>query len=204
MKSIAFNVFRRSADAMRAILELHFPSASIVDVTYGRGVFYQRAPGGHLLVGLDVRPTAHVVGHCGHLPFGDDAFDVGVIDPPYKRGDDFRYLDRYGAHLSTETQVLRLYQVALVELLRVARAGLVVKVQDGTDGHRFHPKHAEVIDEMRRRSGLWPHDIAYVVRSGAPDRVVQGSPHFFRQGVSHFLIYKWREKSNSLFKPWRF
>lgn len=190
------NVFGDSASAMREILNLHFPTGSILDVNYGLGVFYHKIE--REVMGVDLRHPAQVICDNRALPFAADSFDVGVCDPPYKRGDGQKYEGRYGVAPKTETQVTWSYYATLSELLRVVRRGLIVKVQDGTDGHRFHARHIKVAEWMKGRTGLEPHDIAMNVRKKLAPCLVQGVPHFFQNGVSFWLVYAWRSKN-----PWK-
>lgn len=196
------NVFSNSSALMATLLDLHFPTGSIIDATYGLGVFYKNVPH-RIVVGVDwARGLGAIRADSRRLPFADDSFDVGVCDPPYKRGDGARYEHRYGVAPHTEQQVTRLYEAILPELLRVSRQGLIVKVQDGTDGHKFYPRHIQIAGYIKEMTGLDPHDIAVVARSVLPCTLVRGRQHFFRQGVSYFLVYKWRNKFP--FRPIRF
>jgi len=194
------NVFDASAENIASILELHFPTGTILDVNYGHGVFYKHT-NGRKVTGVDIRPTGNVIADNKSLPFADNSFDVGVLDPPYKRGrpgDHARgrgYVARYGKAPMTETQVTWSYEEALPELLRVCRNGIIIKIQDGTDGHKFIPRHVMISEWMRSATGLYPHDISVNARHSLPSTMVQGKPRFFQQGISYFLIYKWLSKA---------
>lgn len=179
---------------MKAILDLHFPSGSVLDVNYGLGVFYKLCPDREI-TGVDIRPGATYQLDNRNLPFADDSFDVGVCDPPYKRGDGVKYEKRYGVAPKTETQVTRSYHETLPELLRVSTKGVVIKLQDGTDGHRFYPRLFLICDWMCEQTGLVPHDICHIARFNLAGTMAQGTPHFFKQAVSYFLIYKWESKN---------
>ena len=186
-----------SAEAMEKILALHFPEGRILDVNWGHGVFYRRVKGRDI-TGVDIRPTGDIQCDNRNLPFDDDAFDVGVCDPPYKRGDGKKYEERYGKAPKTETQVTWSYYETMEELLRVSRQGIIVKLQDGTDGHRFHARCYHVMKWMEEKTGLEPHDIAHVSRKRLAGTMVQGKARYLKQGVSYFLIYRWRQKA-----PWK-
>lgn len=190
------NVFRESASAIAAILGLHFPTGTIIDVNYGLGAFYRQTE--RAVFGIDLRPTGDIIADNRRLPLADDSFDVGVCDPPYKRGDGLKYEARYGKAPKTETQVTWSYHATLAELLRVCRRGVIIKVQDGTDGHRFHPRHITIAEWMKAKTGLEPHDIAVNARRQLAPTMAQGVPHFFQNGLSFFLVYAWRSKA-----PWR-
>lgn len=201
MRSQSGNVFRNSSNAMAAILNLHFPRGSIIDVNYGHGIFYKKTD--RQVIGIDVRPTGDVIADNRTLPFADDSFDLGVIDPPYKRGNgNARYTNRYGNAPCTEPRVTRSYLEALPELLRVSRIGIIVKCQDASDGHRIYLRHVQLIQWMKTETGLDPHDIAVNARESIPGTMAQGVPRFLQQGISYFLIYKWRSKDP--YRPLRF
>jgi hypothetical protein len=195
------NVFADSSTLMACLLDLHFPGATILDATYGHGVFYKKTK--RAVTGLDLRPTGQVVADNARLPFADDSFDLGVLDPPYKRGNDNnRYTNRYGTAPDTEQKVTRLYHRALPELLRVCRRGMVVKCQDATDGHRFYARHIQICDWVRSHTGLDVHDIAVVARHRVPNNNYRGRRRYFQQSVSYFLVWSWRSKHP--FRPVRF
>ena len=194
------SVCDQSADAIAKILYLHFPTGSILDVNYGLGAFYRRTD--REVTGVDIRPPAAIQCDNRKLPFEADSFDVGVCDPPYKRGDGVKYEARYGKAPKTETQVTWSYYETLTELLRVVRHGVIIKLQDGTDGHRFHARLLMVANWMKEKTGLEPHDIAHTSRKSLAPTMVQGTPHFFQQGVSYFLIYRWKTKNP--YRPIRF
>lgn len=196
------NVFANSADAIASILALHFPSGKILDVNFGLGVFYRRV--NREIVGVDLKPTGDVICDNSRLPFPPDSFEVGVCDPPYKRGNgNVRYSSRYGENPPcTEPRCTKLYHRALPELLRVCKSGVIVKCQDASDGHAFHPRHIDLCDWMKNLTGLKVHDVAVVIRWGVPDANTQGRRHYFQQALSYFLVWKWSEKFP--FRPTRF
>jgi DNA modification methylase len=198
-----YNVFGNSADAMAAILPLHFPTGTILDVNWGHGVFYKNVTGRDI-TGVDIRPPAKIIADNRNLPFENDSYDIGVLDPPYKRGKgNVRYEGRYGVAPCTEPRVTKSYYEALPELLRVCRAGIIVKCQDAGDGHAFYARHAQIMSWMKENTGLDVHDIAVVARSnGVPNANTQGKRRYFQQALSYFLIWKWRSKNP--FKPVRF
>jgi len=196
------NVFPDSATAMASILAMQFPEGTILDVNYGLGVFYKHVPNRDI-TGVDVRPPAKIICDNTSLPFAADSFDVGVIDPPYKRGNkNGRYENRYGVAPCTEQKATRLYFAALPELMRVCRNGIIIKCQDAADGHTFYARHAQIMEWMKEQTGLNVHDIAVCVRHGLPNSTTNGKRHFLQQAMSYFLIYRWRQKEP--FKPVRF
>jgi len=184
---------------MAKILKLHFPEGRIIDLTFGHGVFYKLG-GRERVTGVDIRPTGDVVADSTNLPYGNNEFDIAVVDPPYKRGNN-RYEHRYGIAPKTETQVTRLYEAMIKEAFRVAANGVIIKLQDGTDGHRFHARGYQISGFVKEMTGLEPFDICYNIRKDVPSSMVQGEPHFFKNAVSVWLIYKFTKDP---YRPVRF
>lgn len=194
------NIFKNSASAIEAMLTLHFPYGSILDANFGMGTFYRKVD--REIVGVDLLRTGAIVANNQRLPIKDNSFDIGVCDPPYKRGDGMKYESRYGVAPHTEQKVTRLYKAAIPELIRTCRQGLIIKIQDGTDGHRFYDRRLSITQYLKELTGLEPHDIAMTVRYAVPSAMAQGNQHFFQNGISYFVVYKWLSKSP--FKPVRF
>ena len=199
---LPLNIHRDSAEAMRVILSLHFPSGSILDVNYGLGTFYLKVQ--REVVGIDLRSVAPIIADNRHLPFAADSFAVGVCDPPFHRGKgDTKYIERYGLAPYTAKRVSQQYYELLPELLRVARDGIIIKAQDESDGHRFYHRMFSLVAFIKDLTGLLPHDIAYLVKSGVMDNVRSDRDrHFMANCISYFLIYRWSQKAP--FKPVRF
>lgn len=202
--TLPLNAYKDSASVMKSILSLHFPVGDIVDVNYSLGTFYKKV--NRSVVGVDVRPLAMVQVQADNrnLPFADDSFSVGVCDPPYKRGiGDKKYFARYGVAPYTTKMTTRQYVELIPELLRVARDGMIIKAQDDTDGRRFHHRMFFLTAYVKELTGLDPHDIFYVVKSGVPENLVKGRVrHFSANCVSYFLVYRWARKRP--YKPVRF
>lgn len=200
--NLPLNVHWDSAESMRTILGLHFPDGNILDVNYSLGVFYNKVD--RRVVGIDIRPLADAVADNRALPFADDSFDVGVCDPPYRRGNgDTKYTKRYGVAPYTAKRVSQQYYDLLPELLRVSRTGIIIKAQDETDGHRFYHRMFALVGFIKNLTGLEPHDVVYLVKRGVMDNNVEGRQrHFSANCVSYFIVYKWACKSP--FRPIRF
>ncbi len=199
---LPLNVHWDSAEAMKTLLTVHFPDGAIVDVNHSLGVFYSKV--NRRVVGVDIRPVAHIQADNRRLPFPDNSFQVGVCDPPYKRGPgDTKYLARYGVAPYTTKRVDQQYKDLLPELLRVSTDGIIIKAQDDTDGHRFNHRLSFIVQCMKDLTGLKPHDVSYLVKTGVMDNNKQDTTrHFLANCVSYFLVYKWSSKNP--FRPLRF
>ncbi len=163
---------------------LHIPDGAIVvDMTYGRGMFWTKYRPEHLIEhdlyrgdGVDFRD----------LPEADGSVDVAVFDPPYLPNEsaekttvpDFR--DRYGIVLTSEQRgprkvqdVADLYTAGIGEAHRVLkpRGRLLVKTMDFVNGGKYHAMRQHVVatatelgmaqvDEFVHHSGLGVSNLA--------------------------------------------
>lgn len=113
-----------------------FPDArTVLDTTYGNGRFWWSPNLLIDVVGMDKDPARapHICADFTALPFTEKAFDVVVFDPPY-------HTDMGGSKPSVMGFRFGNYQtidalsyavtVACLEIARVARIGVLVKVQD--------------------------------------------------------------------------
>jgi hypothetical protein len=200
--TLPLNVHKNSSDAMQTILDLHFPEGTILDVNHSKGVFYKKVS--RNVIGVDIRPMATIVANNKSLPFAKDSVDIGVADPPYKRGPrDTKYTERYGEAPYTTGRVTQQYYDLLPELLRVSRKGMIIKAQDDTDGHRFHHRMFALVSFIKSLTNLEPHDIFYLVRNGIMENNIKGRQrHFSANCISYFLVYRWSKKYP--FSPVRF
>ncbi len=190
------NVYRRSSDAIEAIMALHFPGRDVIDMTWGKGAFWREYDG--VVIGGDLALGAGIRWDATRLPLRDKSVAVAVIDPPFKRGPrnhphqgiDF-LRGRYGSAGHTEQAVDRLYDGMLPEALRVATKGLILKCQDGTDGHSFYPRHIRLADQVRSLTGLEVHDLTMIYSPNKTGTLVQGEQRFFRQHISYLMVWRW-------------
>ena len=181
---------RRSSEAIKAILNLHFPEAkTAIDPTYGKGVFWRGIDGIAVLGGdVDACKAPHWVGDCRHLPFKGSSFDIGVLDLPFMED----------AHAHTGTNLwddfsglrgasfVDLVYVAAAELRRVCSQGFIIKCKDQVHGWKYNPTHSDIIADIGT-----PYDVLVFV----PQVVLVNDPKWktirhFRRQESYFLIYK--------------
>lgn len=124
-----------SAQTVAKMLRVLFPDATtVLDSTWGKGRFWD----GNTAVrvtGLDMSPHGRpsVLGDFTRLPFDDEAFDVVVLDPPYQWDEGKRKRSIMGLRFSTyrdEAHAREIVQAGATEAWRVARLGILVKVQN--------------------------------------------------------------------------
>lgn len=162
-------VFGDNAALIAGVAPLYL-SGSVLDVTYGQGMWWRRFQPddfqSHDLAidGVDFRD----------LPYADDSWDAVCFDPPYvprqgpkpaARERERLYRARYG--LDTPRGPRELEQLifdGLAECARVSRRWVVVKCCDYVKARRLDLAHIAVIAEAERL-GLRVHDF-YVHATG--------------------------------------
>lgn len=161
-----------NADLIAAVAPLYL-TGSVLDVTYGRGMWWRRftpSPFGY-----------HDLAHDGvdfrALPYDDESWDTVCFDPPYvprhgadrgipKRDVDFRA--RYGLTESRSSRELELLiEAGLAECARVSRQRILAKCTDFTNGRRFQLGHVRVL-EMAAALGLRCHDLIVHASGSGP------------------------------------
>jgi len=148
-------------------------TGSVLDVTYGRGAWWNRytpAPFGFhdlALDGVDFRD----------LPHADRSWDAVCFDPPYVprlgtkqavRLDDARYRERYGLDTPRgHREVVELIFAGLSECARVADRWLLVKCCDYVTSRRLYLGHVAFVNEAER-IGLRVHDLIVHAAGAGP------------------------------------
>lgn len=197
-----------NAEVFAKVLELHVPHGLIVaDVTFGKGVFWQRVPSGQ----YDLRASDLQTGvDCRALPYDEESVDAVVLDPPYMEGLFRRTEDHlagggnYAAfrnHYSNGQRteggpkyhdaVLDLYFKAGREAYRVLGEGgiLIVKCQDEVSANRQHLTHIEIVNEYEKL-GFYTKDLFIVVRTNRPAVSRLLKQVHARKNHSYFIIFQ--------------
>lgn len=169
-------------------------TGSVLDVTYGRGVWWRRftpAPFAYhdlALDGVDFRA----------LPHEDRSWDAVCFDPPYVprlgtkaavRLDDGRYRQRYGLDVPRgHRETVALVLDGLAECARVARRYVLVKCCDYVTSRRLYLGHVAVITEAERL-GLRVADlIVHAAGAGPGDRQIR-EVRRSRRTHSYLLVF---------------
>ena len=178
----------------------------VADVTYGKGVFWQRIPQErYTLHQSDIQTGVD----CRKLPYTDASHDCVVLDPPYMEGLFRRSKDHLagaGTHAAFRNHysngegtlggpkyhaaVLDLYFKAGIEARRVLREGgvLIVKCQDEVSANQQRLTHVEIINEYSKM-GFYPKDLFVVVRMNRPgvSRILK--QEHARKNHSYFIVF---------------
>jgi hypothetical protein len=196
-----------NAGVFAQVMSLHVPEgATVADVTWGKGVFWQKVREG----AYDVRATDISMGvDCRELPYLDGEIDCVVLDPPYMEGF-FRndgsqkagggsysaFREHYSnGHERPEKAkwhdaVTELYREAGREAYRVLRRNgvLIVKCQDEVSANRQRLTHVEIINDYESL-GFYAKDLFVVVRPSKPSVARLKKQAHARKNHSYFLVF---------------
>lgn len=158
-----------SSVTMAKILRVLFPDVTtVLDMTWGDGGFWDRSVLNTLQVfGNDINTDKGCVFHEDFtgLPALSNGYDLVVFDPPYQtdagKVKGSRMSDKYG-HYPTLAELETAVQAGCEEAWRIARIGMVVKVQDYIHGG----KYVEMTEWVRAVMDGPPYQIVHQVRAG--------------------------------------
>jgi len=207
----------RNSEVFADVLALHVPDdATIADVTWGEGVFWNNVDTGqYTVLASDIDPSKSPSGHavdCRNLPYEDNSLDVVVLDPPYAEGFYRRHEDmlaggdasheqfrhRYSSDTAREhgskyhQAVLDMYYTAGTEAVRVLKDEglLIVKTQDEVSANTQELTHVQITNYYERELGLYTRDLFVVVRNNTPAVSGMSTQVHARKNHSYFLVYE--------------
>ena len=196
------------------ILDLYVaPDSVVADVTFGKGVFWNRVESGRYnLLKSDITTGTD----CRDLPYEDGSIDCVVFDPPYMHspgGTAYssqrpyeRYYRNNGTGNRTESKyheaVLELYVDGGREAYRILRdrGALIVKCQDEVCSNRQRFTHVEIMREYETL-GFVAEDIFVVMRSNRPGVSRMARQVHARKNHSYFLVFWKRGETGSIWEP---
>jgi tRNA G10 N-methylase Trm11 len=196
-----------NADVFPRILTLHVPVGSVIaDVTWGKGVFWQKVNRSKYTVhATDLQSGVD----CRDLPYNAASLDCVVLDPPYMEGlfrKDTGHLAGAGTHRAFREHysngeatdggpkwheaVLDLYFKAGREASRVLRDNgvLIVKCQDEVSANRQRLSHVEIINEYES-IGFYTKDLFVVMRTNQPGVSRLKKQVHARKNHSYFIVF---------------
>jgi tRNA G10 N-methylase Trm11 len=198
-----------NADVFPQVLRLHVPKGALIaDVTWGKGVFWQKVNReDYRLLSSDLKTGVD----CTALPYEDDSLDALVLDPPYMEGlfrRDTSHMAGSGTHAAFRENysngeattsegprwheaVLDLYYRAGAEAKRVLKTGgvFIAKCQDEVSANRQRLTHVELINHFEGED-FYCKDLFVVVRENRPVVSRVKKQVHARKNHSYFLVFK--------------
>ena len=167
------------------------PDDTILDVTYGKGVFWRK-------VDTDVYDfhPSDIMTHIDYntLPYKSASADMVVFDPPYmghNGGKNYAVARNYNIDVPKyhKDYIPRLYFNAIAEARNVLKKGgkLVVKCQDEIQSGKQNMNHITIIQECVQ-NGWCIDDLFVVVQKHAPMMRHKHQLHA-RKNHSYFLVF---------------
>ena len=201
-------------DVFPKILDLYVaPGSTVADVTYGKGVFWNRvSPETYNLLATDLATGVD----CRDLPYEDGSIDCVVLDPPYMHSPggtaytSHQPYESYYKNNSTGNRTRSKYHEAVLDLYvdggreayRVLRerGTLIVKCQDEVCSNRQRFTHVEIMSEYERL-GLVPEDLFVVMRNNRPGVSRMARQVHARKNHSYFLVFWKRGATGPIWEP---
>ena len=189
----------KNCDLFPDILEMYVHAGSrILDLTYGRGVFWQKADRSkYKVVTNDIKCPADYSYDLRDTGFSAGEFDVVILDPPYMHGGktvkpsiNQCYLNENGDHRS----IVALYEAGLRESWRLLppKGLVVVKCQDETESGKQQLTHVEVF-QAAIEIGYKCLDLFVLVQSTIPAMRVSYQKSA-RKNHSYFMVFQRKGK----------
>lgn len=176
------------------------PGALVVDVTYGRGMFWRRTDTSRFrLLAFDLLPMPGASARADFraLPLEAAAADVVVLDPPYAHGTTQpRDIER--AYRNSETtpgatyaDIIGLYRAGMAEALRVLRPGGTcwVKCQDAVEGKQ-QKWSAIILHAAALQLGFEAQDLFVLVVPSPPGKRSAARQYHARRNHSYLWIFR--------------
>ena len=192
-------MFGTNADLFPQILELYVkPGDKIADVTYGNGVFWKKVDTSQyefypsdIQTGIDMRK----------LPYGDESFDMVVIDPPYMHtpggvklsiSKGYKVNELASTGVCNTKDIIELYKRAMIQARRVLkkRTGfMVVKCQDGIESGKQYWNHITLHNFAALELQMYVKDLFVLVQRGTPAMRWKHQLHA-RKNHSYFWVFQ--------------
>ncbi len=186
-------IIGENSDLIPKIMELYIPEGSvIVDVTYGKGVFWKNIDvskyqftGTDLQTGIDFRK----------LPYPDSSIDCLVLDPPYMHGGETikeSINQCYHNKNTSHESVIRLYLGGVLEASRVLKKGakLFIKCQDEIESGKQMLSHIELINIITL-IGFKVIDFFVLLQKTLPAMRLKYQKHA-RKNHSYLVVFEFR------------
>ena len=182
------------------VLSLYIaPGSTVADVTYGKGVFWQKVPKDvYNLLPSDLADGVD----CRELPYESSSIDCVVFDPPYmhtpggtahvnhQNYEGYYKNNQVNSDKKYHEAVIDLYFTAAREAWRVLCEGgiYIVKCQDEVCANQQRLTHVELINELQQY-GFITEDLFVVMRTGRPGVSRLLTQAHARKNHSYFIVF---------------
>ena len=192
-KIVYSSVYGKNADLIAQVVKLYaFPSASIADVTWGKGAFWKAVDlsrynfhPSDIKDGIDFRD----------LPYENNSLDVVVLDPPYAHNPGtFMTDDTYNNNATTKGMnhdaIQQLYRDGMQEAYRVLKDGglLWVKCQDEIESGKQRYSHIEIFN-TGSQLGFYAKDL-FILKQDTSSPVQQKKQQHAKKNHSYLWIFR--------------
>lgn len=177
-------------ELIKNVTSLYFEKGNkIIDVTYGKGVFWKKVNQDNFYFTFDDIRTTGVDFRA--LPYRDNLYDHGVLDPPYSRRNLEAMEECYATKkLTKHSEIVELYFKGLKELNRVVKPDgyILVKTQDEVCGCKQQWTHIEIYDFATQVLGMYGKDLIHLVNTRKPK--INYKQQHSRKIVSYLWIFQ--------------
>jgi hypothetical protein len=191
--------------ALFARLAALYVSGLVLDMTYGKGGFWQelqlRIDRDIRLIKMDALLPVDIKADFRQAPFQSGTFDAVILDPPYAQhgsgsrikasiAEPYQLGALDGLTPTSAEEVLDLYRLGMGEARRILRKGgyLVVKCQDQIESGKQVWVHVLLL-QMANLLGLDAEDLFILVQPTEPARR-WNYQHHARKNHSYFLVFR--------------
>lgn len=181
-----------NADLIAAVAPLYLEGRTVLDVTYGRGLWWKRYRPAEL-THHDIDPAKGDGVDFRNLPEADSSVDVVCFDPPYipQGGYDTStvpaFTGGFGLRYTSRRALWELFDGGLAEAARVARELVLMKCCDFTNSGQFVLGHVIAL-ELAERHGLACHDLIVHHAGAGPGGHNIVTPRRARRAHSYLLV----------------
>lgn len=182
-----------NSEQFPGIMDLYvLPGARVLDLTFGRGVFWKEIPARvYKVTRNDLDPERGDISHdFGALPRRwSSRFDAVVFDPPYKSCGNLQTPDRYGNKAGGYKGIMDRYQRGISEAARVLKPGgkLIVKCQDQVHSGKRHFYRQRIVRMFPDLGFRLVDEFVYVQKNTRPQPNGRSQVHAL-SNHSYFLV----------------
>jgi len=186
-------VYGNNADLIAEVASLHVQEGdTIADLTYGKGVFWRKCQ--HLdVTGSDIVTVPERPYDYRRTPYGDKAFDIAVLDPPYihspgNHTTDHRYQNAATTKGLLQPEIMLNYALGMIEAKRIAKRQVWVKCKDQVQGGLQRWSHCE-LHNIGMSVGLYARDLFILVADAQTPRGRWKVQHHARKPHSYLWVF---------------